>query len=107
MALYDFQCPKCELEFEVSRPITRAGEPAYCPVDGEESARIFTMPNTFVKRRTGDAVPAPPAGAGGSGFSHFGHSHGASDGTHSHGIGPLLRGPTPVPQEGEPGVPKT
>jgi putative FmdB family regulatory protein len=48
MPLYDFRCPKCGLEFEVSRPFSRATEPAMCPQDGSESKRVFTMPMTFV-----------------------------------------------------------
>jgi putative FmdB family regulatory protein len=34
MALYDFRCTVCGLEFEVSRPMAQAAEPAHCPVDG-------------------------------------------------------------------------
>ncbi|HWC30479.1 MAG TPA: zinc ribbon domain-containing protein [Dehalococcoidia bacterium] len=86
MPLYDFRCRKCGLEFEVSRPLARATDPAYCPMDSEESERIFTMPNTFVKNRSSDEVPKPPQEqSGGGGWSHFGHSHGAGSGGHSHG----------------------
>jgi putative FmdB family regulatory protein len=84
MPLYDFRCNQCGLEFEVSRPLARAMEPAYCPIDNTASERVFTMPGTFVRqseRRDGD-IPRPPQQSGA--FSHFGHSHGASAGGHSH-----------------------
>jgi putative FmdB family regulatory protein len=84
MPLYDFRCPKCELEFEVSRPISRATDPAFCPLDGSASERVFTMPMTFVKSdpNAPTPVPKPP---GGTNWTHFGHSHGTGIGGHSHG----------------------
>jgi putative FmdB family regulatory protein len=87
MPLYDFRCTKCGMEFEVARPLSRASEPAMCPMDGGECERIFTMPNTFVKGGTGrnsDEVPKPPSQQGS--WSHFGHSHGPGSAGHSHGI---------------------
>jgi putative FmdB family regulatory protein len=80
MPLYDFRCPKCGLEFEVSRPFSRATEPALCPVDSTESERVFTMPMTFV--RGGSDSPPPPAGGMGGHDHGHGHSHGP--GTHTH-----------------------
>jgi len=82
MALYDFRCSRCGLEFEVSRPIAQAADPAFCPVDGAESQRFFTMPMTFSKPSASprSAPPARPRG-----WSHHGHSHGAGAGPHSHG----------------------
>jgi putative FmdB family regulatory protein len=80
MPLYDFHCPKCGIDFEVSRPFSRATEPAYCPQDNEVAERVFTMPTSFTKGAALDvsqSVPSPPAG----GHSH-GHSHGP--GTHTH-----------------------
>jgi len=82
MALYDFRCSRCGLEFEVSRPMAQAGEPAFCPVDGAESHRFFTMPMTFTKPSPGRR-PTPPGGS--RGWSHHGHSHGPGTGGHSHG----------------------
>jgi len=78
MPLYDFRCPKCGLEFEVSRPISRATAPAACPQDGTEAERVFTMPMTFVKGGAGELPPAP---AGGMGHDH-GHSHGPGGHVH-------------------------
>ena len=81
MALYDFRCTVCGLEFEVSRPMARAADPAFCPVDGAEGRRFFTMPMTFSKPSPG-ARPPPPAPA--RGFSHHGHRHGPGTGSHTH-----------------------
>jgi putative FmdB family regulatory protein len=78
MPRYDFTCPQCNLTFEVSRPLSRASEPASCPNDGTEAVRVFTMPMSFVQGGTvgaSDPPPAPPSG---------GHSHGHG---HSHGPG--------------------
>ena len=87
MPLYDFRGKNCGLEFEVSRPLARATDPAFCPMDGSESDRVFTMPGTFIRNNPGDQpIPKPPsAPQGGSGWSHFGHSHAPGAGGHSHG----------------------
>jgi putative FmdB family regulatory protein len=88
MALYDFRCTKCGLEFEVSRPMAQAADPAFCPVDGAESRRFFTMPMTFSKSGSGDKPPLPPTRpqgrSVGSGWSHHGHRHGSGTGHHTH-----------------------
>ena len=83
MPLYDFRCPKCGLEFEVSRPFSRATEPASCPQDGETAERVFTMPVAFVKGGASDPAASPPPMGGGHdhGPGH-GQSHGP--GTHTH-----------------------
>ncbi len=88
MALYDFRCSQCGLEFEVSRPMAQAGDPAFCPVDGAESRRFFTMPMTFT--RTGDGPPISSdrmrrsGQAGQPSWSHHGHRHGGGTGRHTH-----------------------
>jgi putative FmdB family regulatory protein len=103
MPLYAFNCPQCGAEFEVSRKMTEASKPAFCPVDGATGSRIFSAPVTLGRRgddggdggakdgkdgqsgdKNRDTVPqAPRAGAGR--WSHFGHSHGTGTGGHSHG----------------------
>jgi putative FmdB family regulatory protein len=84
MPLYDFRCPKCGLEFEVSRPMNRSDEPAFCLMDGTECERVLSMPVTFVK--SDPTLPAPPANEQSTGWSHFGHTHGPGAGAHSHGF---------------------
>ena len=81
MALYDFRCTVCGLEFEVSRPMAQAADPARCPVDGAESQRFFTMPITFSKSspRLNSGLRAPARG-----WRHHGHRHGPGTGTHTH-----------------------
>ena len=81
MALYDYRCTQCGLEFEVSRPISQATEPARCPADGAESTRVFTMPMTFSK--TDFRGPSTSAAAP-TGWRHHGHSHGAGTARHGH-----------------------
>lgn len=84
MPLYDFRCPKCGLEFEVSRPFSRATEPAQCPQDGETAERVFTMPVAFVKGAASEPSGSSPSAA----IDHHGHSHGHDHGHgHSHGPG--------------------
>ena len=83
MPIYDYRCPKCGLEFEVSRSFSRATEPAMCPADGTESERLFRMPMTFVKGGTigtGGGSAMPPEGAD-LGHDH-GHTHGPGGHTH-------------------------
>jgi putative FmdB family regulatory protein len=76
---YAFRCPTCALEFDVSRPVSDAGKPAACPVDGTDAERIFTVPDTHFKRPFG----APPSSGGGT-YSHSGHSHGFGTRPHKH-----------------------
>ena len=76
---YAFRCPKCATEFDVSRPVSDAGKPAACPVDGAAAERIFTMPNTNLNR------PKPAdSESSGSVYSHSGHSHGPGTRPHTH-----------------------
>jgi putative FmdB family regulatory protein len=79
MPLYDFRCPQCGLQFEVSRPFSRATEPALCPQDSTTAERVFTMPSTLM-RGSASEVPPPPA----PGFSDHGHGHSHGPGGHTH-----------------------
>jgi putative FmdB family regulatory protein len=76
---YPFRCPKCALEFDVSRPARDAGKAASCPIDGAAAERVFTVPVTNLKRPPSSTPAAPSAG-----FSHSGHAHGPGTGHHSH-----------------------
>jgi len=82
MPLYDYQCPECGLEFEVSRPMAESSNPANCPLDGAQAKRTFgNAPMTFVQRR---GPSEPPSTGGGARWSHHGHSHGPGAGSHTH-----------------------
>jgi putative FmdB family regulatory protein len=80
MPLYDFKCPKCGLEFEVSRPFSRATEPTLCPQDNETAERVFTMPVSFVK----GGSSAPPVESPSAAIDHHGHGHSHGPGSHTH-----------------------
>lgn len=83
MPIYDFKCPTCGLEFEVSRPFSRATEPAECPQDGATAERVFTMPVSFVKGGASPNVESPSAAIDQHAHGHdHGHSHGPGGHTH-------------------------
>lgn len=96
MPLYGFKCPKCDLEFEVSRPMSRSGEPAFCVMDGTECERVITMPMTFVRSDPNAPPPGANKPAASSQWSHHGHSHGFGVNTHSHGGSPSSPPPPTV-----------
>ena len=76
MPRYDFLCPKCGRAFEVLRPVSQAAEPAFCPQDGAQSERVFTMPMTLIKgAQTGAPDSSPP-------LPQHGHSHGPDSHVH-------------------------
>src|SRR5256885_17056109 len=54
MPLYDFKCPNCGLEFEVSRPMSRASEPAVCPKDSTPSERLWRGTKGIRGKRPGE-----------------------------------------------------
>lgn len=85
MPMYGFRCSRCGLEFEVSRSMKDAGNPAHCPLDNGSGSRIFTAPARVTAGGAEAPTPAtqPAAPAAGS-FSHFGHSHGFGAAGHRH-----------------------
>ncbi|MEZ4503446.1 MAG: zinc ribbon domain-containing protein [Dehalococcoidia bacterium] len=97
MPTYDFHCPQCGSEFEVSRPVSRMEEPVFCPADGARAKRLlaFNAATFGLGRRSGDAedMPMPPAAPTSGGWSHFGHSHGIGDSGHSHDFSDELPDP--------------
>ncbi len=80
MPYYDFKCPKCGIEFEVSRPFSRATEPVQCPQDNETAERVFTMPVSFVK----GGSSAPPVESPSAAIDYHGHGHSHGPGSHTH-----------------------
>ena len=41
MPTYEFQCSKCKTPFDVTRPMSKAGDPAKCPKCKAKAKRIF------------------------------------------------------------------
>ncbi len=63
MPRYDFRCRECAQTFEVSRPMSAAGDPAPCPSGHRDTVKLLST--VAVGGRAG-AGPAPvPAGGGG------------------------------------------
>jgi putative FmdB family regulatory protein len=83
MPLYDFKCPNCGLEFEVSRPMSKASDPALCPTDATPSERVWRA--TIIIGGSGSSESEGDGGGlgdfGGGGDDH-GHSHGGHDHFH-------------------------
>lgn len=79
MGLYGFRCRRCGFQFEVSRPLERASEPASCPVDGGESERVS-------EPRSAGAPPGiPPTVPDRRGSpTHHGHRHPPGTRPHRH-----------------------
>ena len=42
MALYEYRCDPCGNEFEVSRPMSQASEPAQCPKCGSPARKLVS-----------------------------------------------------------------
>ncbi|MCX7618665.1 zinc ribbon domain-containing protein [Tepidiforma sp.] len=85
MPLYDYRCDRCGLEFEVSRSIKDSDIPADCPMCSVPAKRLFTPPMmTFTRGAARESLGTPAPPAGGSRWSHHGHSHGPGTRPHSH-----------------------
>jgi putative FmdB family regulatory protein len=69
MPRYVFACGACGREFEVARPMSEAGRPATCPVDGRAAERVFTAPLTSVRPADGTTPAAPAPGTAGRDWS--------------------------------------
>jgi putative FmdB family regulatory protein len=42
MPIYEYYCGKCGKEFEAMRPISKASEPALCPICGAEARKLVS-----------------------------------------------------------------
>jgi putative FmdB family regulatory protein len=42
MAIYEFQCEKCGSVFDVTRPMSQAGDPAVCPSCGGGARKLVS-----------------------------------------------------------------
>jgi putative FmdB family regulatory protein len=86
VAIYDFACPACGRVYEVTRPMSKAKDPLPCAVDGTLCERVINVPG-FTKSGPSSWRPSlmnDSASGSSSGWSHFGHSHGAGTSGHGH-----------------------
>jgi putative FmdB family regulatory protein len=72
MPLYVYACPTCELEVEELRPISRADDPASCPVCHDTLSRAVT---TF---SLGGRSAAPGKGEGATALTAPRHAAGCA-----------------------------
>ena len=42
MAIYEYYCAECPREFELMRPISKAGDPAPCPTCGAKGQKLMS-----------------------------------------------------------------
>ena len=67
MPVYEFHRPTCDTVFSLRRPVTRAGDPASWPKDGEAAQRIFNpgavLRSAFRERHPVREDPPEPAAA--------------------------------------------
>jgi len=49
MPTYEYVCPKCNLKFELKRPISEAGQDAACPHCHSSAKRVFSTLSIVVK----------------------------------------------------------
>ncbi len=64
MPRYDFRCRRCGETFEVTRPMSAAGDAASCPQGHGDTVKLLTTV-AVGGRRGGDTRPAAAAGGGG------------------------------------------
>ncbi|MBI5232055.1 MAG: zinc ribbon domain-containing protein [Coriobacteriales bacterium] len=49
MPVYGYRCKECNTGFDLSRPMSEAGEPAECPACSSEARRLFTPTGVVFK----------------------------------------------------------
>jgi putative FmdB family regulatory protein len=60
MPTYAYRCRECTETFELIRPMSESGAPAFCPEGHQDTVKLLTT-----VALTGAAVGAAPAGGGG------------------------------------------
>lgn len=65
MPRYEFRCRACTTTFEVTRPMSAAGDPATCPAGHPDTVKLLTTLGMTGRTRTGAAPASAPAGGGG------------------------------------------
>ncbi|GLY03310.1 MULTISPECIES: zinc ribbon domain-containing protein [Actinoplanes] len=64
MPRYEFRCRACGATFEVSRPMSEAGQPAACPEGHADTVKLLS---TVAVTGRGGGAPSAPSGGGGGG----------------------------------------
>jgi putative FmdB family regulatory protein len=65
MPIYEYSCSKCDLKFDLLRPMSQANEGASCPRCCNSAERVPSAFASFSKGSDGDVTPV----AGGSSCS--------------------------------------
>jgi putative FmdB family regulatory protein len=66
MPRYDYRCRACGDTFEVSRPMSAAGDPASCPAGHDDTVKLLSTVAVAGRVGGSSGAPAPgPAGGGG------------------------------------------
>ncbi|MBN1276330.1 MAG: zinc ribbon domain-containing protein [Deltaproteobacteria bacterium] len=60
MPIYEYKCRRCNLEFELIRPLSQADDKASCPQCGNECSRMLSTFASFSKGS--DGVPVSTGG---------------------------------------------
>lgn len=59
MPIYEYLCPHCQTEFQLTRPFSQSQTPARCPKCGREARKL---PSVFASGWSYDLkIPAKPA----------------------------------------------
>ncbi|MCC6238300.1 MAG: zinc ribbon domain-containing protein [Dehalococcoidia bacterium] len=75
MPTYDYHCPQCGAQFEVSRPASRVDDPVACPRDGARTLRLLGL------EHDGADTGGPSSNLG---WAHAGHAHWPGTAPHGH-----------------------
>ena len=49
MPIYEYVCPKCNIKFELKRPLSESGEDAPCPQCHSSAKRVFSTLSIVAK----------------------------------------------------------
>ncbi|NKY51355.1 FmdB family zinc ribbon protein [Nocardia vermiculata] len=63
MPIYAYRCRECTESFEVSRPMSEAGDPATCPDGHHDTVKLLTT--VALTGHAAVSAPAPAAASGG------------------------------------------
>jgi len=61
MPIYEYSCPKCNLRFELLRPLSQVGDPASCPQCHGKVNRVLS--SFTCSRAASEDVPAEVGGS--------------------------------------------